>query len=151
VALRRIVSEDIQVDESLKIPKGSILMVSVTDSMWDPEHFADPEKFDPYRFLNLSRTSPYWARVSPFIATSSETLGFGLGKEACPGRFLANLEIKIVLSHLLMKFDMKLLPGPKTEPTMAGFYISLDPGKILLRKRPASDVAIPELFDERAD
>ncbi|KAL3490296.1 cytochrome P450 [Aspergillus germanicus] len=151
VALRRVVSEDIQVDESLKIPKGSILMVSVTDSMWDPEHFADPEKFDPYRFLNLSRTSPYWARVSPFIATSSETLGFGLGKEACPGRFLANLEIKIVLSHLLIKFDMKLLPGPKTEPTMAGFYISLDPGKILLRKRPASDVAIPELFDERVD
>jgi cytochrome P450 len=140
VALRRVVSQDIQVDESLKIPKGSILVVSVTDSMWNPEHFADPEKFDPYRFLNLSHTSP-------FIATSSENLGFGLGKEACPGRFLANLEIKIVLSHLLMKSDMKLLPGPKTEPTMAGFYISLDPGEILLRKRPASDVVIPELFD----
>ncbi|KAL4783408.1 cytochrome P450 [Aspergillus varians] len=151
VALRRVVCEDVTIKPGLTIPQGSILMVSVVDSMWDPRNFPNPENFDPYRFLNLADTSPYWARVSPFIATSSETLGFGLGKEACPGRFLANLEIKIVLCHLLTKYDIKLLPGPEIHPKLAGFYISLDPGKILLRKRPDQAVSIPDLYDMDAD
>jgi len=35
-------------------------------------------------------------------------LAFGLGKHACPGRFFASNELKLVLAHLVVSYDVKL-------------------------------------------
>ena len=36
---------------------------------------------------------------------------FGLGKHACPGRFFASNEIKVLLCRIILDYDMKLLDG----------------------------------------
>lgn len=34
-------------------------------------------------------------------------LGWGYGKTACPGRFLADIEIKLIVSFILLNYDLK--------------------------------------------
>lgn len=93
------------------LPKGASIAVP-TLSMVDGNLYPSPERFDGYRFVRL-RQQPGNEGRCQYVATSSEHLGFGHGKHACPGRFFAANELKIVLSHLLMKFDWKLVDGEK--------------------------------------
>ena len=41
---------------------------------------------------------------------------FGHGKYACPGRFFASLEVKIVLAHIIRWYDLKLVDGAAGRP-----------------------------------
>ena len=34
------------------IPKGSVVLSSIYNVSMDPDHFRDPERFDPERFIN---------------------------------------------------------------------------------------------------
>lgn len=43
-----------------------------------------------------------------FVSTSSDSLGFGYGNHACPGRFFASNEIKIALIELLRSWDFRI-------------------------------------------
>lgn len=47
--------------------------------------------------------------------TDKNSLSFGYGGQACPGRYFAVAEIKLVLMRLLLEFDFKLEEG-KTRP-----------------------------------
>jgi hypothetical protein len=46
-----------------------------------------------------------------FVVTSSDSLNFGHGNHACPGRFFASNEIKVVLIELLRNWDFRFLEG----------------------------------------
>ena len=41
---------------------------------------------------------------------------FGHGKWACPGRWYASLESKIVLAQILQRYDLRLRPGAEDRP-----------------------------------
>lgn len=43
-----------------------------------------------------------------FVTTSTESLNFGHGNHACPGRFFASNEIKVVLIEILRNWDFRL-------------------------------------------
>lgn len=43
-----------------------------------------------------------------FVTTSPESFAFGYGNHACPGRFFASSEIKIVLIELLRHWEFRL-------------------------------------------
>ncbi|KAL2845893.1 cytochrome P450 [Aspergillus pseudoustus] len=146
VVFRRIASETVQVDKDLRIPKGSTLMVSAIDALQDPARFPEPEKFDPYRFVKLAQTGSYWARASPFVATSSENLGFGLGKDACPGRFLVNAVFKIYLSYLLLHYDVKLPDWVKSRPRSHLFNMTTASEMISVRRRPNPKLRIDAFY-----
>ncbi|PKX91378.1 cytochrome P450 [Aspergillus novofumigatus IBT 16806] len=106
--------------------------------------YPDPQKFDGYRYLKLAEQDPYWNRIGAFVATSPESLGFGLGKEACPGWFLADLEIKLILYYLLTHYDIKLPEGVTAKPRYEGVFLLLDPGDILIRRRPEEEAKFPD-------
>jgi len=38
-------------------------------------------------------------------------MGFGYGRHACPGRFFAANEIKLILARLLLDYDMSMPEG----------------------------------------
>jgi cytochrome P450 len=38
-------------------------------------------------------------------------MGFGYGRHACPGRFFAANEIKLILARMILDFDMKMPDG----------------------------------------
>jgi cytochrome P450 len=43
-----------------------------------------------------------------FVTTSLDSLNFGHGNHACPGRFFASNEIKVVLIELLRNWEIRL-------------------------------------------
>ncbi|EXJ93891.1 hypothetical protein A1O1_02284 [Capronia coronata CBS 617.96] len=48
-----------------------------------------------------------------FIATSPTYLGFGHGRHACPGRFFAANELKLLIAYLVMRYDIQMVTEGK--------------------------------------
>ncbi|KAL4892150.1 cytochrome P450 [Aspergillus ambiguus] len=132
--MRRYASEDIKLSDGTIIKKGSNLLVS-NSRMWDPNVYADPETFDPYRFLKL-RETPGHETSAQVASPSPDHMGFGFGKHACPGRFFAVNEVKIALCHILLKYDIRLPDGYTPKKRESGVSLNVDPfAKLSVRRR----------------
>ncbi|KAK5701112.1 hypothetical protein LTR17_022875 [Elasticomyces elasticus] len=105
ISMNRYVKKQITLSDGTVLPAGSrIMLVPAYD---DPTVFEHPDVFDPYRFLR-EREKPGQQHSWQHVSTSAHHTAFGLGKHACPGRFFASNEIKIVMAHMLMKYDWRL-------------------------------------------
>ncbi|GAT19622.1 cytochrome P450 [Aspergillus luchuensis] len=69
------------------VPTGNLVAVPQEAIMQDPEHYPDPKKFDPYRFLAVDEAD---------------------GHDDSPGRWFVSRTLKQVLSHVIMEYDVKL-------------------------------------------
>ncbi|KAF3312651.1 hypothetical protein TWF173_007069 [Orbilia oligospora] len=67
------------------IPKGSLVFPVTRLSYRSPRYTENPNKFDANRWVGSGKTA---------ATTGLGYLAFGYGKWACPGRFLAVLEVK---------------------------------------------------------
>lgn len=111
-SMNRLVKKDITLTNGSVLPAGSRIMVS-DDKTADASTYPEPEKFDPARFLRL-RSQPGEENRHQFVTTTAEHMGFGHGQHACPGRFFASNEIKILFCFLLLKYDFRYVPdAPK--------------------------------------
>ncbi|RXW20791.1 hypothetical protein EST38_g5070 [Candolleomyces aberdarensis] len=101
--------------EGVFIPKGTMLAANFLDAHFDKAVWSgeDPDSFDPYRFMKIQKeTGRQWV----ITTTSPNILTFGHGRHACPGRYLAAQEMKLMMAYLVMKYDMKLPGSEKTTP-----------------------------------
>lgn len=96
----------------------------------------DPAQFDGFRYSRL-REDPGNANKYQWATTDNNSLHFGHGKYACPGRFLASNEIKLILAHLILRYDFKYPEGssrPRNLTADENFYP--DPAaRLLMRAR----------------
>jgi cytochrome P450 len=86
--------------------------------MLDEGQFDDPLKFDGFRYDRMrngvqsdDQTATDVAKTSHFTSTGVYSLPFGHGRFACPGRFFAGLESKLILIHILENFELRLPEG----------------------------------------
>lgn len=76
----------------------------------DPAITPDPHTFDGFRHYR-QRLLPGESNKHQFATTDGNNLHFGHRKFSCPGRFLASNTIKLILSHLLLGYEFKLMEG----------------------------------------
>lgn len=76
----------------------------------DREIYTNPTKFDGLRFYR-QRQAPGEENKHLFISAGKNDLSFGYGRHACPGRFLSNGIIKMILIEMLLNFDVKCADG----------------------------------------
>ncbi|KAK3401298.1 cytochrome P450 [Sordaria brevicollis] len=98
------------------IPRGSSIEVPNHAVSRDPEVYPNPDVFDPLRFYNLRNEAKEkgWveqAAGNQFVSVNKEYLTFGYGRHACPGRFFAANEIKMILANLVLTYEMGLVEG----------------------------------------
>ncbi|KAI0865730.1 cytochrome P450 [Xylaria cubensis] len=75
-----------------------------------------------------------------FTSIGDTNQNFGLGKHACPGRFFAAQEIKLILSYLLLNYEIKLRDG-EARPKPMVFMMTKSPSQtaeVLFRRRRRS-------------
>ena len=103
-----------------------MIEVAAKSIMCDPEIFHDPEIFDGLRFYK-TRQQPAVDQVgrldsgfhrNQFVSVSSDSLAFGYGRHACPGRFFAANEIKMILAYVIVAYDIRLEESEKRYPNM---------------------------------
>lgn len=112
---------------------------------WDAQYYNDPKKFDGYRFLKM-REKPGKENTAQFVSTSPNHLGFGYGQHACPGRFFASNEIKIIMCHILLKYDWKLVEGqPPPKIQVHGWMLVADTTSRLAIRRRQEELDIDNL------
>ncbi|KAJ6612093.1 cytochrome P450 [Mycena sp. CBHHK59/15] len=106
----------------------------------DP-NYKNPDVFDGFRFSRQREERAQEADETVFkrhmITTGMDHLVFGHGQHACPGRFFAATELKAMLAHILINYDVKA-ETPGVRPPDQFFALLTMPnskGKIWIRKR----------------
>ncbi|MDC8760655.1 cytochrome P450 [Janthinobacterium fluminis] len=110
------------------VPAGTTLWcVMRKDSVADT-HVQDGAAFDPQRWLRKDEVGPPDKHLS---------LPFGAGPRTCPGRYLALLEMKIVVAMLLARFELAGVDTPdgREARELMGFVMS--PVGLRMRLRQA--------------
>lgn len=117
--------------EGWHAPKGTYIGTDVHNPMHDPELHPDPESYNAFRFSapkeqdhaasgqitgGTGKTESLQLKNVDLINTSDTFLPFSHGRHACPGRFFVAMELKTILAHMVMNYDVEHLsarPGMK--------------------------------------
>ncbi|PVH90260.1 cytochrome P450, partial [Periconia macrospinosa] len=138
VTFGRVVSKDLPLHDGVVIPAGNIIGVPSHAIANDPSVCKDPEHFDGFRWIMPEDSNPDTPSLPSFVTTNPHNLAWGYGKHACSGRFFANFEIKMVMAHILMNYDMKFEEGRVERPKNIPFELQNAPDpsiKVLLKRR----------------
>ncbi|KAF9049732.1 cytochrome P450 [Panaeolus papilionaceus] len=95
------------------IPPGHRVAIDMKAIHYNPETYPDPEKCDLFRFSKLREkegVDPNDTKYG-FSTIDSHYLPFGAGRHSCAGRNFASMELKIMIAHMLLKYDITLPPG----------------------------------------
>jgi len=112
----------------VELPAGTPLFFVLRPAMLDERHFADSHAFRPER----------WAAGHPMQPHDMRAYAqFGAGPRVCPGRHLAGVEIRMVLSMLARNFTMQLAVEPAAVREVMAF--TMMPSEMPVRLSPRPD------------
>lgn len=122
------------------LPPGTLIAFANNrfDMSTSPKY--DPNEFDGFRF-SKQRQSEEGETKMQLITPHPDSLTWGYGSHACPGRLFAASEVKIIVIHLLTRFEMRMKDGVGRPPsTSHDFQIMPDMGaEIVFQRRENSD------------
>jgi len=111
IGFQRKTLKPITLSSGLTIPAHMTTFSASEAVSSDPNVYTSPEVFDGLRFYHLRLRSPEDERRGQFVSTSKTELHFGAGRHACPGRWFASYEIKLIVLSFLDRYDLKLKEG----------------------------------------
>ena len=118
---RHVYAPSFQLGEWI-IPRGFSVIVAIDHMHEDAKEFADPERFDPDRFIG---------RRPPLAF-----LPFGGGTRRCVGAVFAQVEMDVVLRTVLRHFAVQTTSAPGEKVFSRGVaYTPKDGGRVTLRRR----------------
>jgi cytochrome P450 len=86
--------------QGVRLPKGSKLFFLNRPPMIDAANFSDPSRYDPDRWMHTD--APTGAHENRAY------MQFGAGPRVCPGRHLASVEMRLVISMLMANFSARI-------------------------------------------
>ncbi|KAJ7060733.1 cytochrome P450 [Mycena amicta] len=134
------------------VPYGAIMNVAALSSHLDEAYYENASTFDGFRFSRLREAAAAQGKPSAsadedspkvfnlqMVSTAPEHVVFGHGRHACPGRFFAATELKAMLAHMLIEYDIEALAegveGRPKDMNYGLFRMPSGTGEIRVRKR----------------
>jgi cytochrome P450 len=102
IIARRAIQDD--VIDGNRIRRGSTVVIPIHHIHHDPRWWADPEAFDPHRFLKGAKDHP-----------RSAYLPFGGGRRICIGQSFASMEMVLIAAIMCQRFTFDLAPDHRVE------------------------------------
>uniref|UniRef100_A0A8D2PR25 Cytochrome P450 2J6 n=1 Tax=Zosterops lateralis melanops TaxID=1220523 RepID=A0A8D2PR25_ZOSLA len=99
------------------IPKGTLIMVNIDSTLFDPAYWETPHQFNPGHFLD---------KAGNFV-TREAFLAFSAGHRVCLGETMAKMELFIIFCSLLQKFKFTVPEGVKEINTDIIFGSTMKP------------------------
>ncbi|KAG0303693.1 hypothetical protein BGZ98_006390 [Dissophora globulifera] len=104
LSLAHLARKNVVLSNGMVISKGSKAIINMRSINQDSEmQGEDPTEFRPWRFVGKSKSA---------TKASGDFLAFGMGRHACPGRFLAIQELKTVGSLMVQKYSKIEIQDP---------------------------------------
>jgi cytochrome P450 len=120
-------------DDGLHIPAGTQLSFPNQQLNLDTDIHPDAGSFDAERFLRKRMQGDL--NKHHFASVSEDSITWGSGYHACPGRFLAQDALKLLFIYLLENFDFKHAKDGQKRPKDMHHGFAIGP-----------DITMPILF-----
>ncbi|KAG9322880.1 hypothetical protein KVV02_002389 [Mortierella alpina] len=125
LSLMHFARKSIKLSSGILISKGSNVIINMRSAHQGPDQGEDVTEFRPWRFVGKSK---------PVTKVGADFLPFGMGRHACPGRFLAMQELKTIGVLMVSKYSKIEVQDPKKlksvlrsrlgEPTATGLIFT---------------------------
>ncbi|KAF7367812.1 hypothetical protein MSAN_00845500 [Mycena sanguinolenta] len=140
-----IAKEGFRFSDGTVLPCGSYVSVATRPTHYDESKYENAATFDGFRFAreraehqaNHEFNDSQDIFKHQMISTAVDYLPFGTGKHACPGRFFAATELKAMMAHLVLNYDVKPeVEGVRPADIVFGQRLFANPtGRARFRKR----------------
>ncbi|KAJ2936146.1 hypothetical protein H1R20_g944, partial [Candolleomyces eurysporus] len=140
IVVARKAVKDFTFSNGLTIPAGYTVAAASSGVHTNPMVYEDPKSFNGFRFFEMRQngTNEYDSLRHQMVSLDSTYLLFGHGRHACPGRFFAVNEVKAMMAHILLNYDVKLPGDSKEIPPGTYFAGARSPApnaEVMFRKR----------------
>ncbi|KAJ6585896.1 cytochrome P450 [Mycena capillaripes] len=144
VMTRKVIAKDgFKFSEGTTIPYGALISVPSAPTHHDPANYDHPDMFDGFRFSRMREerqplvdSEGTGIFTQHMVTTAPEHVMFGHGHHACPGRFFAATELKAMMAHILINYDVKPETDVRPPELCLGENVMPNPrGKVWIRKR----------------
>ncbi|KAF9963160.1 hypothetical protein BGZ65_005513 [Modicella reniformis] len=95
--------KNVTLSTGVVITKGNSVIINMKSAHQGPEQGEDVTEFIPLRFVGKSKAA---------TKAGADFLPFGMGRHACPGRFLAIHQVKIIGVLMVSKYSMIEIQDP---------------------------------------
>ncbi|KAJ7124104.1 cytochrome P450 [Mycena crocata] len=108
-----VAKEGFRFSDGTVLPYGTFVSAASRPMHYDTANYADATVFDGFRFARErveQKNDPDPSKdifKRHMVSTAADHLAFGAGKHACPGRFFAATELKAMLAHLVIHYDIR--------------------------------------------
>src|SRR5690606_11571153 len=128
IILLRVAQEELELAGN-RIPAGTMVGASPRVSNRMAEHFPEPERFDPRRYLDGRQED----RLNQWT-----WIPFGAGRHRCVGNAFAMMQMKAIFSVILRDFEFEMTqPSESYRDDFSKMVIQLEqPCRVRYRRRP---------------
>lgn len=113
-------------NDKFTVPKGTVIATTLDAIHRDERLYTDPDKFNPFRDAPDFKSA---------VSLDDGFLGFGYGRHACPGRFFAVNEMKLMIAHMVLHYDVEYV-GRRPELTgVVWLKVPYNQGRVRVRRR----------------
>lgn len=109
------------------IPAGTRMLFLTRPGMLDPQNFVHPEVFNPDRWKHPRDPSDGAHEQKAYLT-------FGAGPRVCPGRYLAGVEMRLVISMLMKHFRIEAAIAPEEIEEISAF--TMVPNRMPVKLHP---------------